>query len=223
MHIIVAGGGMIGEQVARALSVGETTVSVVELDPTRAADLTARGLHVVSGSASSPRRLEAAGALRADVLVASTGRDEENLVIAALARRHFAIARVVATVRDEANRWLYDQSWGVDAAFSSATALVALIESATGSARALRLTELPDEGLVIMEVNVTDASRALGQPVASLSLGAGTLVAVVRAGAVLAPDPTLYLARGDRALIVTAPDGEPTVRDAFYDAEEASA
>ena len=223
MHIIVAGGGLIGEQVARALAVGETTVSVVELDPARAADLTARGLRVVPGSASSPRRLEEAGALRADVLIASTGLDEENLVIAALARRHFAIARVVATVRDEANRWLYDQSWGVDAAFSSVSALVALIESATGSARALRLTELPDEGLFLMEVNITDASRARGQPVTSLSLRGATLVAIVRAGAVLLPDPTLILARGDRALVVTAPDGESAVHDAFYDAEDANA
>ena len=222
MHVIVAGGGLIGEQVARALGVGETTVSVVELDPTRAADLTARGLHVVPGSASSPRRLEAAGALRADVLVASTGHDEENLVIAALARRHFAIARVVATVRDDENRWLYDQSWGVDAAFSSASALVALIESATGSARAVRLTELPDEGLVIMEVNVTDTSRARGQTGTSLSLGGATLVAIVRAGAVLSPEPTVVLVPGDRALVVTAPDGETAVHDAFYDAGDAS-
>ncbi len=217
MHLIVAGGGTIGEQVARALNTGDTTVSVVELDPARAADLTARGLHVVLGNASAPRRLEAAGALRADVLVASTGRDEENLVIAALAHRHFAIARVVATVRDDANRWLYDESWGVDAAFSSATALVALIESATGSARALRLTEIPGEGLVLMEVNVTSASRVLDHPVTALPLTRGTLVAVVRAGAVLVPDATLRLQRGDRALVLTAPGDEPAVRDAFYD------
>ncbi len=217
MHVIVAGGGMIGEQVARALGVGDTTVIVVESDPTRAADLTARGLHVVLGRASSPRRLEAAGALRADVLVACTGRDEENLVIAALARRHFAIARVVATVHDDANQWLYDQSWGVDAAFSAATTLVALIESATGSTRAVRLGELPGPGLVLLEITVTDASRVRGQPVSALPLDGGTLVAVVRAGAVLVADPTLHLMPGDRALVVTAPDHESAVRDALDD------
>ena len=225
MHIIVAGGGMIGEQVARALGVGDTTVSVVERDPIRAADLAARGLDVILGSATSPRRLEDAGALHAGVLVASAGHDEENLVIAALARRHYAIARVIAVVRDDANRWLYDQSWGVDAAFSAATTLVALIESATGSARAVRLTELPGDGLVLVQVTLTDASRAVGQPVSTLGLGlaGGTLVAVVRAGAVLVADPALHLAPGDRALIVATPEGEPAVRDAFDGAGSASA
>jgi trk system potassium uptake protein TrkA len=223
MHIIVAGGGLVGEQVARALGAGSTMVSVVELDPARAADLAERGLHVVAGSASSPRRLEAAGALRADALVACTGRDEENLVIAALARRHFAIARVVATVHDDANQWLYDQSWGVDAAFSSATALVALIEAATGSSHAVRLTELPNDGLVLIDATVTDASSVLGQPVTSSALGGGTLVAVLRAGVVLVPDPSLRLARGDRALVVTTPDAERAVRDAFDDAPGADA
>lgn len=218
MHIIVAGGGTVGEQVARALGDLGNTVTVIEESPTRAGELSVRGLHVITGSASSPRRLEAAGALHADVLVACTGRDEENLVVAVLARRHFEIARVVATVRDEANRWLFDQSWGVDAAISSASSLVALIESATGSTRTVYLTDLPHAGLVLIEVGVTLESRAAGQPVASLSLGDRDLVAaVLRERSILAPDVHFRFQIGDRVLVVTDPDRESAVRDAFYD------
>jgi trk system potassium uptake protein TrkA len=139
MEIIVAGGGNVGRQVARTLMASSHHVTVVESDRTRAASLKAEGFEVVTGNASVATSLEAAGALRADVLVACTERDEENLVIAVLAKRHLRIPRVVARINDDANQWLFDDSWGVDAALSSASALAALVAStaispSTGSA-----------------------------------------------------------------------------------------
>ncbi len=128
MKIIVAGGGLVGGQVARALIASNNQVMVVESDRETAASLAAAGLEVVTGNASVATSLEAAGALRADVLVACTERDEENLVISIMAKRHLEIPRVIARINDDANRWLFDAFWGVDAAISSAGALVALIE-----------------------------------------------------------------------------------------------
>lgn len=136
MRIIVAGGGTVGGQIARALSTVGNQVIVVESEDTRAAALKAEGLDVVTGNASVATSLEAAGALRADVLVACTDRDAENLVIAVMAKRHLQIPRVVARINDDANRWLFDAAWGVDAAISSAGALLALIEATGAEGRA---------------------------------------------------------------------------------------
>jgi len=133
MHIVVAGGGAVGQRVAQALEEAGNEVVIVEADPGRAAELTRRGLRVVTGNACFPRWLEEAGALHTDVLVACAGTDEDNLVISVLARRHFEIPRIVAVIRDDANRWLFDSSWGVDAAISAASALVTLIDEATGA------------------------------------------------------------------------------------------
>jgi trk system potassium uptake protein TrkA len=217
MHVIVAGGGVIGEQVARALQASGNTVVVVEADAERAAALGARGVQVVAASACWPRTLEEAGALRADVLVACTGHDEENLVISVLARRHFEIPRVVATVREDANRWLFDESWGVDAAISSASALVALVEEAAGSVRTVRLPGLADAGLVLVEVNVAAGSLADGVTVRELVLPAGDLVAaVIRHGGAMPAEEALRLAAGDRLLVLTGPDGEAALYRAFY-------
>lgn len=132
MRVIVAGGGVVGAQVARALMASSNQVIVVESDKERSASLVARGLEVVTGNASVATSLEAAGALRADVLVACSERDEENLVIAFIAKRHLEIPRVIARINDDANRWLFDAFWGVDAAISSASALVALIDGPAG-------------------------------------------------------------------------------------------
>jgi trk system potassium uptake protein TrkA len=72
-----------------------------------------------------------------------------------------------ATISDGANRWLFDASWGVDAAISATSALVTLIEEATGSAQTVRLTELAGSGLAVVETNVTAASAARGKTVAA--------------------------------------------------------
>ncbi len=217
MHIVVVGGGIVGERVAQALHASGNTVVVVEESAARAAELTARGLQVVTGTACAPRRLEAAGALHADVLVACTGLDEVNLIVSVLARRHFEIPRVVAAVRDDASRWLFDASWGVDAAISAASALVALIEEATGSAQTVRLADLAGSGLALVETNITTASAARGKTVADLRLPPGDTVAtVVRRGRTVRADQALRFRAGDRVLVVTSPDGEKRVHDAFY-------
>lgn len=216
MHIIVAGGGTVGQRVAEALHAAGNTVVLIEASAGRAGQLTARGLQVVTGSACLPGRLEAAGALHADVLVACTGVDEDNLIVAMLARRRFEIPRIVATVRDDANRWLFGADWGIDAAVSAASALVAFIEEATGSARTIHLADLA-EGLVLVETNITSASTAPGKTVADLDLPGGTIItAVVRNGHPLPAGQASQLRIGDRVLVVTAPDGEQRVHDAFY-------
>ena len=217
MHIIVAGGGRVGEQVARALRASGNEVVVVEADGTRAERLAGRGVDVVAGNACVAETLEAAGALRCDVLVACTERDEENLVISLLAKRRLEIPRVVARVNDEANRWLFDDSWGIDAAISSALALVSLIEEATGSVRTVRLADLAAVGLILVEANVTAASAARGTTVDDLALAEGDLVAaVVRGGRPMPATGAFRLRPGDRVLVVTDPDGEGRVHDAFY-------
>ncbi len=216
MHIIVAGGGTVGQRVAQALHDAGNTVVIIEARAGRAQQLTARGLQVITGSAWLPQKLEAAGALHADVLVACTGLDEENLIISVLARRHFEIPRIVATIRDDANRWLFGADWGVDAAISSASALVTLIEEATGSARTIRLADLAS-GLALVETNITSASPVPGKTVAELALPHGAVVtAIVREGTPLPARQARQLRVGDRVLVVTGPDGEQRIHEAFY-------
>ena len=217
MHIIVAGGGAIGAQLAELLSASDNEVVVVERDRTRASNLSKQGLAVVTGNACRPEVLESAGALRTDVLVACTASDEENLVISVLAKRHLQIPRVVARVNIDANRWLFDSTWGVDAAISSVSGLVTLIEEATGSATTLRLAELAAGNLAIIEVNLSADAIALGKTRDELALRPSDLVAaVLRSGKALTVDGTLQFAAGDSVLVVTEPDGEARVRAAFY-------
>ncbi|MGC8463911.1 MAG: potassium channel family protein [Acidimicrobiales bacterium] len=221
MSIVVAGAGTVGVQVATALIDAGNAVVLVDADPRSVAQLTDRGLTVVAGDGGVTTTLEEAGALRADELVACTGQDADNLVIALLARRHLEIPRVVARVNDERHRWLFDETWGVDAAISSAISLVHLIEEATGSARTVRLADLSSVGLVLVEATVTATSAALGQLVADLALGRDDLAAaVVRHGRSISTTAARQLRAGDRVPVVTPPDDEARVHHAFYPGDQ---
>jgi trk system potassium uptake protein TrkA len=217
MHIIVAGAGDIGAQLAQMLTASGNDVVVIDNDRTRASTLTRRGLAVVFGDACRSEVIESAGGLRTDVLVACTASDEENLVISVLAKRHLDIPRVVARVNVDSNRWLFDHTWGVDAAVSAVSGLVSLIEEATGSAESLHLADLAAGGLTLVEVNLTAESTALGKTPDELTLGETDVVAVViRSGQAIPVDGNLRLAQGDSVLVVTHPDQEGDVRAAFY-------
>ncbi len=89
-------------------------------------------VRVVIGSACVVEVLEEAGALSADALVACTGDDAENLVVAALATRLLEVPQVVARCNHEENRWLLDETWGGGAAVSFASALAAALAPGAG-------------------------------------------------------------------------------------------
>jgi trk system potassium uptake protein TrkA len=127
MRIIVVGGAGLPEQVAAALHNAGDEVSVIDTDPGRERALATAGLRAVRGDPTVPATLEAAGALRADVLIAGTTSDETNLVVSLLAKKHFSIPRVIGRVNDAANEDLFGQAWGVDALVSPSTAIVSMV------------------------------------------------------------------------------------------------
>ncbi len=222
-QVIVAGGGSTGERAAITLAGAGHVVVVIEADPLRAADLRTRGFTVVEGSATSPSVLEAAGGLHAEVLIAATNRDDVNLVVAVLARRHFDVGRVVAVVREDEHRWLFDSSWGVDVAISSGLAVATLVAEASETSPILRLVDRFDERLALIEATITEASPVRGLTIPELSLPGGDRVAtVVREGAAIEPGAAGGLQTGDTLVIVAAIDDEPAIRRRLSAPESAS-
>ena len=131
MRIIVIGEAGLPEEVATALARAGDEVTVIDTDPGREAALAAAGLRQVSGDPVLPATLEAAGARLADALIAATRSDAVNLVAALLAKKHFAVARVIGRVNDPANEELFGPGWGVDAMVSPSSSVVALVRPAS--------------------------------------------------------------------------------------------
>lgn len=217
MNVIVVGVGRLGAQFAQALSSAGHTVTVVDLDEARLNAVTARAdVRRVTGDACEPFILEEAGILMADLLVASTGDDEDNLVIALLAKRQFAVPRVAARVNDPDNSWLFDDRWGVDVAVSPGATLISLIEEGTGATDTVGLLRLTHAGVNLIETVIRPQSKMVDRPLGEVRLPPGAVVAaVIRAGRPAVPDRTYLLRADDEVLVVAQTAGQQEIDHAF--------
>mgnify|MGYP001028389188 CR=1 FL=1 len=217
MKVIVAGAGRLGTQIAQVLGAARNQVTLIDQDEDRIDALEGRlPAELCTGDACEPSVLESAGAHAADLVVATTGEDEDNLVVSLLAKRQFKVPRVIARVNDDENAWLFTHHWGVDTAVPAAAPLVSLVEEATSATDTVALLRLSKAGVNVIETTIGPRSRAVGHTLADIAVPHGIVVAtVVRAGDPLAPSPGLELREGDEILVVSHTATESEVHAAF--------
>ncbi|MGW1362255.1 potassium channel family protein [Streptomyces chartreusis] len=217
MNVLIAGAGRLGTQIANVLAAARNEVTLIDIDDDRVAELQgSMPVQLVAGDACEPVLLEHAGALTADLVIATTGDDEDNLVISLLAKRQFSVRRVAARVNDSDNAWLFDGRWGVDVAVPAATPLISLIEEATGATDTVALLRLSKAGVDVIETAITPQSRAVDRALGDVPLPEGTVVAtIVRDGQPTVPDPAIRLRAGDELLLVSHSATEQEIHAAF--------
>jgi len=120
MRVVVTGGGAIGRHLSADLVERGHDVTLIEQHRSVVDRLREEipEVKVMLGDACEPRVLDDAHLADADVVVAATGDDEDNLVTSLLAKQEFAVPRVLARVNHPGNEWLFNEQWGVDAAVS---------------------------------------------------------------------------------------------------------
>lgn len=209
MKVIVAGGGNIGRYLAADLAGRGHDVALVERDDVALGRAVGERVTGVLGDACSPSVLEHAGARAADVVVAATGDDEDNLVISLLAKQEFAVPHVLARVNHPTNEWLFDDLWGVDQAVSPPHLLTAMVEEAVTEGDVVPLLKLEHGAAELLEVRLDAHSAAVGQCAGDIDLPAGcVLAAVIRDGRVVPIRDTTPLAEGDEVFAVVEAGGD---------------
>src|SRR5512132_3314078 len=192
MRVIVTGGGAIGRHVAADLVVRGHDVTLIEQDRATVEDLRHEipEVAVMLGDACEPWVLDDAELSRADVVVAATGDDEDNLVTSLLAKQEFAVPRVLARVNHPRNEWMFSEQWGVDVAVSVPHLLTALVEEAVTVGDLVRLLRLEGGRVGLLELTVPETSPNAGRPLYELRLPTDSaIVAVLRDGHVVIPQP----------------------------------
>lgn len=216
MYAVIVGGGKVGANVGRALLRMGHEVSIVEARPSRFATLEAEFEHMARyGDGTEIFVLEAAGMARADVCIAVTGDDEDNIIIGQVARDHFAVENVVARVNDPRNQEHFDLL-GVAPTVCATESILSLIEHEVPQHSLVHLFSLRRENLDIMEIGVVEESRADGATVADLHMPPGTLVISVlrnRVGRVASPDTVL--SAGDQVVVIAEPGQESALMEIF--------
>jgi len=206
MYVIVAGGGKVGFHLARLLLAAKHEVLVIESDRTRYHALAGTmGENVLLGDASDSGVLKRAGANRAEVVVACTGDDEDNLITCQMAKHLFMVSRAIARVNDPGNEELF-RALGVDGTISSTRLIEALIEREVDAEMLVPLLTLGGGKLEIVQTEVGDDSPALGRPLRDLRIPNGCLiVSIVRGGNPIVPSGETVLSPGDVVVALLSP------------------
>ncbi len=216
MYVIVVGGGKVGYYLTKQLLSEGHEVLLLEKDRRRQAMLAEQmGEVVVQGDGCEVRIMSEAGFGRADVIVAVTGDDEDNLVICQMAKRKFQAPRTVSRVNDPDNLVLF-QKLGIDTTVSSTQIIFNLLDQQIETGEIIPLAALKNGNIEIVAITVSERSPVLGRTVKDLPLpGNALIISVVRADHALLPQDGVRFENGDTVIAMVVADEEPQLRHIF--------
>ncbi len=214
MKVVIAGAGSVGTSIAHDLCAAGHQVQVIESDVERVERLKESfSCSFMAGDACEMTTLASSGVSEADVVVAATGDDEDNLVVSLLAKQEFAVPRVIARVNHPKNRWLFNETWGVDLSVSTPHLMTALVEEAVSVGTLVRLLHFAEGSAGLVEVTLATDSPAAGVPVAELGVPRdASIVTVVRDRRVVIPRGDTVLEAGDEVIALVTEDSEESMR-----------
>ncbi len=209
MRIAIAGAGAVGRSIAGELLENGHEVLLIDNSPKAIKVDSVPRAEWLLADACEISSLDDAALQRCQVVIAATGDDKANLVVALLAKTEYGVPRVVARVNHPDNEWLYNESWGVDVAVSTPRLLSALVEEAVSVGDLVRLMTFGQSEASLVELTMPDDAPLVGQRVGAIEWPTDTsLVAILREGRVLVPQPDDPLQAGDELFFVTSEDVE---------------
>ncbi len=216
MYIIIVGGGKVGYHLATALLREGHEVLVLEKDPGKASFLCEQlGSVCVRGDGCEARTLAEAGTERADMLIAVTNEDEDNLVACQVAKHKFNVPRTIARINNPKNEALF-KKLGIDVTVSSTNLILEHIEEEVPTHPLVHLLTLKGGNLEVVEVKVPPNSAVVGKRMKEIALPPGSVIALMigKWGAIV-PTPDTILEPEAQLIAVTRPEAEEALRTAI--------
>lgn len=213
MYIIVVGAGKVGYYLSRNLLEEGHEVLLIEKDPLKVERMTEElGSVIMLGDAAEASTLHNAGAARADVIVAVTGEDEDNLVVCQIAKQKFHVGRSVARVSNPRNEKVF-RLLGIDVIVSQTSYIMNLIEQSIPEHSFVHLLNLRYANLAIVETRIEGDSVVAHQAIGEIRLPVDCVIAAIGRGAhVTIPTAATELLPGDDVIAITRPDQEDELR-----------
>jgi trk system potassium uptake protein TrkA len=213
MYIIVVGGGKVGYYLTKTLVNEGYEVLLIEKNPKKVAVYAERfGSVVLEGDGAESSTLEAAGVARADVVIAVTGDDEDNLVICQTAKKGFNVPRTIARVNNPKNEEIF-KKLGIDVTVSATNLILSIIEQEIPERGLVHLMTLKHAQLAIVEATVEDGSPVEGKQLAEIDFPPNVVIsAVLRDGTLMIPKGDTTLQSGDEVIALSNRESEEPLR-----------
>jgi trk system potassium uptake protein TrkA len=214
MYLIVVGAGKVGVNLTRELTAQGHEVTLLEHSRRRYQAVEEELEHMIQyGDASELWILERAGIERADMVLAVTGDDEDNILICQVAKEKYGVERIIARVNNPRNRPHFDLL-GISPVVSATGLILQLIEHEVPHHNLVRLLDLESEKIEIIEVRIREDSPIAGKRVAEIQTpDRSLLISIIREGRGFVPDADSVLLADDDILAVLDPDQEEALKE----------
>lgn len=214
MYIIIVGGGEVGYHLARILLNDGHEVLILEQDAARCERLAEElGGIVHRGDGCEVAILDSVGTGRADMLVAVTDGDEDNLVACQVAKHKFNVPRTIARITNPKNEAIFGML-GIDATVSSTNLILAHIEQELPSHPLIPLLKLKSGTLEVVEIKIPPGSKIVGKKLSDFRLpkGSAVLLVIGKDKGPQIPTGETVLEAEDEVVAITSAENEEAMR-----------
>jgi trk system potassium uptake protein TrkA len=205
MYFIIVGGGRLGYYLLKALLKEGHEVLVLEKDARVCKTITDElGSVCFRGDGCEASTLAEVGTGRADMFVAVTGDDEDNLVACQVAKHKHNVPRTIARIRNPRNTALF-KKLGVDVTVNSTDLIIEAIEHEVPTHPVTQLLTLDEKGLIIVDVRISEDSSVIGKAVKDLNLPSESALALIipNEGSAHVPLAHTVIQAGDQIIAIT--------------------
>ena len=219
MYIIIVGCGRVGHALAQTLlSVGHE-VLIIDKDPSRCELVGEQmGSIALEGDGCQVRALREAGISRADILVVTTGSDEDNLAACQLAKELFHVPTTMAVVNYPQNEALYELL-GVDTAVNATQLVLSTLENEIAGRPLMHLMNLRAADRRVISLRIPPDAAVVGKPLSEVVLPPNSFITlVVKGSEPVLPDEEMRLDGENEVLVVTTPGEEEMLWETLTEA-----
>ena len=217
MYIVVVGAGEVGYELAKALIRNDHEVFIIEKSQERCNAIKDElGSLVIAGSGSDEAVLREAGTSRADVFMAVTGNDPDNLAACQMAKHRFGVSRTMSLVSNGDNEPLF-RELGIDVCIRTSEIILTRIEEELPRNPLVHMMDIKGSNREVVSIRIPQDATAIGKALREIPVPANIIISCIlkRDGSLLAADGALVLGYDDEVVIITTEEEEEALREAL--------
>lgn len=210
MYIVIAGAGRLGIVLARKLMEDKHSICLIDKSEKLCSRLAVefKNALLICGDATYPEVLKEAKIEKADVCVATTSFDEDNIVICHIAKELFGVKRTVSRVNDPKHLPLY-KYLSVDNPVDSTSIIARIVEEEASFVDVMNLLSIKKGRLSIVRVDIPKDSPVANKTLKEIKLPPNAvLISIIRGSEIIIPSGETRICSADEVIAATLIDVE---------------
>lgn len=216
MNVVIVGGGKKMDFLVRSLLKKKYKITIINESEKKCKYLAHEyDVQVILGNATKTFILEDADVINADLIIALTPKDADNLIICQLAKKQFGVKRVFATVTNPNNVAIF-KKLGVDAVINAAYTMAGMIEHMASFDEVVQSLSIEDGKIELIEISISSEHSICGKELLNVNLPNDTIIGcIIRKEKAFVPNGNTTVECGDKLAILTSSDLKDEILNAI--------